>query len=291
MRHQDLARISGTTRAVALLGYPVAHSLSPAMHNAAFAAAGLDYCYLALEVRPQDIQAAFEGLRALYFAGINVTVPHKEAVLPLLDDLTEEARAIGAVNTAANRDGRWIGTNTDAAGFRRLLELNGLAREGMKAVVLGAGGAARATLYVLAQLSREVVVFNRTLGRAEGLLQALEPYRGGCRWEALPLDGELLEPHLREADLLVNTTSVGMHPDERGCPIPEGMVIPARCGVVDLIYKPPKTRLLQLAERRGAKAVNGNTMLLYQAVEAFRFWTGIEPDVQVMEQRLLTPNQ
>lgn len=289
MQHQDLSRISSTTRAVALLGYPVAHSLSPAMHNAAFAAAGLDYCYLALEVRPVEIQAALEGLRALNFAGINVTVPHKEAVLPLLDELTEEAQAIRAVNTAANRNGRWIGTNTDAAGFRKLLEVNGLSREGMKAVVLGAGGAARATLYVLARLAREVVLFNRTLERAERLLRTLEPYRGGCGWEAQPLQRELLEHHMAQADLLVNTTSVGMHPDEEECPLSEDVEIPARCSVVDLIYKPPKTRLLRLAERCGAKAVNGNTMLLYQAVEAFKFWTGIEPDVQVMEQRLHPP--
>ena len=215
-----------------------------------------------------------------------MTVPHKEAVLPLLDDLTEEARAIGAVNTAANRNGRWVGTNTDAAGFRKLLELNGLFQNDMKAVVLGAGGAARAALYVLARLAREVALFNRTPARAEGLLQALEPYRAGCRWKALPLQREPLEQQLQDADLLVNTTSVGMHPKEGECPLPVGVEIPANCAVVDLIYKPPKTRLLRLAERCGAKAVNGDAMLLYQAVDAFRFWTGAEPNVQVMEQRL-----
>ncbi len=161
--HPKLDGISGATRVVALLGHPVAHSLSPAMHNPAFASAGLDYCYVALDVRQEEIGAAIMGVRALNFAGINVTVPHKQTVAPLLDELTEEARAIGAVNTAANRDGRWVGTNTDATGFRRLLERHGLYRKGMKAVMLGAGGAARAGLYVLSQIARELT--GRSLGQ------------------------------------------------------------------------------------------------------------------------------
>lgn len=286
LQHQPLPSISGTTRVVALLGCPVSHSLSPAMHNAAFAAAGLDYCYVALEVRPEELGPALRGIRALNLAGINVTIPHKEAVIPLLDDITEEARAIGAVNTAANRDGRWIGTNTDAAGFRRLLELNGLYRKGIKAVMLGAGGAARAGLYLLGQVAREVVVFNRTLLRAEELVRALAPYQGTGRWEALPLQREPLAAHLENADLLVNTTSVGMHPNDHESPLPDGIEIPAQCAVVDMIYAPPETRLLELAERSGARTVGGREMLLYQAVEAFGFWTGVEPDVQAMEQAL-----
>ena len=287
----DRLRISGTTRVVALLGYPVAHSLSPAMHNAAFVAAGLDYCYLALEVSPEKIEAAIHGVRALNFAGINVTVPLKEAVLPLLDDLTEEARAIGAVNTAANLTGRWIGTNTDAAGFRQLLKLNGLYKSGMKAVVMGAGGAARAIVYVLGQVAREVVVFNRNVDRAEGLLISLAPYKQSQRWEAMPLQKELLVAELREADLLVNATSVGMHPGDLECPLPDGVTIPSSCGVVDAVYNPPKTRLLELAERCGTKGINGYDMLLYQAVEAFKFWTGIEPDVRAMDAALRPPSK
>ncbi len=282
----DLSGISGATRAVALLGYPASHSLSPRLHNAAFAAAGLDYCYLAFEVPPEQIEAAIRGVQALGFAGVNLTAPHKQTVLPLLDELTEEARAIGAVNTAANRNGRWVGTNTDATGFRRLLELNGLCRHGMKVVMLGAGGAARAALYALAQVASRVDIFNRTPRRSEQLMRALAPYRGECRWEAFPLELIPLVSQLKDADLLVNTTSVGMHPHEAGCPLPAGVDIPATCGVVDMIYHPPRTRLLQRAERSGAKAVSGHDMLLYQAVDAFKFWTGVDPDVSVMDRAL-----
>ena len=285
MQHQDLLRISGTTRAVAIIGYPVSHSLSPRIQNAAFAAAGLDYCYLALEVRPEDIEAAVRGLRAANFAGLNVTSPHKESIIPLLDELTEDARAVGAVNTVANRGGRWVGTNTDVTGFRRLLELNGLYRRGMKAVVLGAGGAARAALYVLGQVATEVVLLNRTLRRAEELLRTV-PLQGGCAALALPLDRHSLSAQLEETDLLVNTTTVGMHPNDQASPVPEDVKIPARCGVVDMIYMPPKTRLLELAERSGAKAVSGHDMLLYQAMDAFIFWTGVQPDVAVMDRAL-----
>lgn len=291
MKHQDLGRVSGSTQAIAILGYPVHHSLSPVIHNAAFATAGLDYCYLALEVRPEDIEVAVRGLRAANFAGITLTAPHKETVIPLLDGLTDEARAIGAVNTVANRNGRWIGTNTDATGFRRLLEINGLYKKGMKAVMLGSGGAARAALYVLGQVSSEVIVFNRTLRRSEELIESLAPFRGQSRWRALPLERDALAAHLEDADVLVNTTSVGMHPNDQQCPLPEGVRIPARCGVADMIYMPPKTRLLQLAERGGSKAVSGHDMLLYQAVDAFEFWTGVEPDVKVMDEALRSARQ
>ncbi|MGE5620783.1 MAG: shikimate dehydrogenase [Sphingomonadaceae bacterium] len=291
MRHQDLDRITGSTQAIAILGYPVHHSLSPVIHNAAFAAAGLDYCYLALEVRPEDIEVAVRGLRAVNFAGITLTAPHKETVIPLLDGLTEEARAIGAVNTVANRDGKWIGTNTDATGFRRMLEINGLYKKGMKALMLGAGGAARAALYALGQVSREVVVFNRTPRRSEELLESLAPFRGEGRWRALPLERERIAAEIGDADLLVNTTSVGMHPNDQQCPLPEGVEIPATCGVADMIYMPPKTRLLQLAERGGSKAVSGHEMLLYQAVDAFKFWTGVDPDVKVMDEALRRARQ
>ena len=286
MLHQDLNRVTGTTRALAILGHPVHHSLSPVIHNAAFAAAGLDYCYLALEVRPGDIEAAVRGLRAVNFAGITLTAPHKQTVIPLLDGLTDEARAIGAVNTVVDRDGKWIGTNTDATGFRHLLELHGMYQRDMKAVLMGAGGAARAAFYVLGQVASEVAVCNRTVEKAEELIKSLSPFVGACRARALPLTEEVLASELEGADLLVNTTSLGMHPREEGCPLPEGMRLPPRCGVADVIYSPPKTRLLQRAEECGCRWVSGHDMLLYQAVDAFKFWTDVDPDLQVMDQAL-----
>lgn len=286
MSSQGVGMVTGSTRAIAILGYPVRHALSPVIHNAAFASAGLDYCYLAHEVRPEDIEQAVRGVMALDYAGITLTSPHKQSVMPLLDELTEEARAIGAVNTVANRDGRWVGTNTDATGFRRLLELNGLYRPGMKALMLGAGGAGRAGLYVLGQVAGEVVIFNRTVGKAEDLMASMAAFNRGGEWKALPMDAELLRAELEGADLLVNTTTVGMHPNVNACPLPEGVTVSSSCGVVDMIYMPPKTRLLELAERSGAKAVSGHEMLLYQAVDAFKFWTGVDPDVEAMDRAL-----
>jgi len=286
MAQGDLFRITGSTRAVALLGYPVSHSLSPEIHNAAFAATGLDYCYLALNVRAEDLEIAFRGLKVAGFAGLNLTAPHKERIIPLLDGLTDEARAIGAVNTVANREGRWIGTNTDATGFRRLLEINGMFKPGMKSLVLGAGGAARAALYVLGRLSGDVLVFNRTVSRARALIDELAGFREGGRWEALPLARELVAANLSDADLLVNCTNVGMHPNDQDCPLPEGVEIPPRCSVVDMVYAPPRTRLMAMAEMAGARTVGGHDMLLYQAVDAFEFWTGVQPDLRVMDRAL-----
>ncbi|HEX9015384.1 MAG TPA: shikimate dehydrogenase [Chloroflexota bacterium] len=285
-QNHDLDRISGATRALAILGCPVHHSLSPVIHNAAFAAAGLDFCYLALEVKPEAIGDAVRGLRALEFAGFTLTAPHKQTVIPLLDSLTEEARAMGAVNTVVNHNGELIGTNTDATGFRNLLQNNGMYREGMKAVMLGAGGAARAAFYVLGQVSREVVVFNRTAARAEELISSLLPFVGDCRPRVATMEPESLAREIADADVLVNTTSVGMHPRESECPLPDGIEIPSRCGVADMIYAPPKTLLLQRAEAAGCRWASGHDMLLYQAVDAFKFWTGVAPDFEVMDRAL-----
>ncbi|HEX2923784.1 MAG TPA: shikimate dehydrogenase [Chloroflexota bacterium] len=286
MVNRDLLRISGTTKALAIFGHPVSHSLSPVIHNAAFSAAGLDYCYLALDVFPEDIAKAVDGVKAMHFAGFTLTAPHKQTVIPLLDELTPEAQAIGAVNTVVEKDGRWIGTNTDATGFRHQLQLAGMYRKGMKALMLGSGGAARAVLYILSQVASEVIIFNRTLSKAEQLMESLAPFQGNCKWSALPLEKATIGPHLEDASLLVNTTSVGMHPDEASCPLPEGLALRSSCGVADLIYSPPKTRLIQMAEAAGAKAASGFDMLLYQGVDAFTFWTGVEPDFEAMKAAL-----
>lgn len=284
MANQDLGRVTGHTRPIAILGYPIHHSLSPWIHNAAFAAAGLDYVYLAVDVRPEDLETAVAGIRVLDFAGFTLTAPHKETVMPLLDDLTEEARAIGSVNTVANRNGRWVGTNTDAVGFQRMLELNGMYRPGMKTVMLGAGGAARAGFYILGKVCSELRVFNRTVSRGEKLIRSMEPVRPeGALWEALPMDEGLLARHLAGADLLVNSTSLGMSPNVDASPLPEGIALRPECGVADMIYSPPKTKLIRTAEARECKTTSGHLMLLYQAVEAFKFWTGVDPDVAAMD--------
>jgi shikimate dehydrogenase len=272
-----------TPRLAAVIGWPVAHSVSPAMHNAAFRALGLNWRYLALPVDPRDLSAAVAGLRALRFAGFNVTIPHKVAMLPLMDELSEEAVAIGAVNTVVISDGRMAGHNTDAYGFLATLEASGFAPAGRRALVMGAGGAARAVVYALARAGMAVSLWNRTPERAASLVADLAPYLAGRSVVALPRDTALLADALRKADLLVNATSVGMKGGPPGSPLPAGLHLRPGMTVFDLIYSPPLTPLLRQAQAARARPVGGLGMLVRQGVRAFSLWTGIEPSVPVME--------
>ncbi len=267
---------------VGLLGWPVAHSRSPAMHNAAFEALGLNWRYLLLPVAPEDVGDAVRGLRALRFAGANVTVPHKQAVMSFLDEVTLEAQAIGAVNTIVNRKGRLVGYNTDALGFLRALREAGFEPRGCRAVVLGAGGAARAIVYALLGARATVTVANRTVEKAHRLADELGRLFG-ARVSVMSLHASrALARALAEADLLVNATSVGMAPHADACPLPADVPIPPSLTVYDAVYNPRETMLLQLARRAGARAVDGLGMLLHQGAVAFELWTGVKAPVEVM---------
>ncbi|WP_376792212.1 shikimate dehydrogenase [Thermoflexus sp.] len=281
--------IRGTTRLVGLLGWPVAHSRSPQMHNAAFAALGLDWAYVPLPVAPPDLEAAVRGLRAMGFVGANVTVPHKTAVIPHLDEISSIARAIGAVNTVRVVEGRWIGENTDVEGFRRALAETGLSVRGQAVVVLGAGGGARAVLAVLAmEGAKEIFLMNRSYERAARLVAELS--------ETFPQAGLRLPPvHvLRPGEfppegvaVLINATPVGMAPAIEASPWPPERPFPwGLQGVIDLIYEPPRTRLMALAEAEGIPAFNGLGMLLHQGAIAFTLWTGLEAPLEVMRAAL-----
>ena len=237
--------------------------------------------YLALDVKPEDLETAVAGIRVLDFAGYTLTAPHKETVMPLLDELTEVAQVIGSVNTVANRNGRWVGTNTDAIGFQRMLELNGMYRPGMKAVMLGAGGAARAGFYTLGKVCSELRVFNRTTARGEELMRSMEPVKPeGALWEALPMDERLLARHLAEADLLVNTTSLGMSPNVDASPLPDGIALRPECGVADMIYSPPKTKLILWPRPRAAgppAATSCCSTRRWRRSSSGRAWTRTSP--------------
>lgn len=275
------------TTYVGLVGWPVEHSRSPHMHNAAFAHLGLDWEYLPLPVAPADVCDAVAGIRALRFAGVNVTVPHKQAVMPALDEIRNEAGAIGAVNTIVNRDGRLVGHNTDAAGFLRALREASFAPTECRAVVLGAGGAARAVVYALCLEDAQVTIANRTVERASALAQ-----RSGEYFDAepavLPLAAtEDLAGAVTAADLLVNATSVGMSPDVNADPLPVEITLPPTITVYDLVYSPRNTKLLQRARAAGATAVDGLGMLLHQGAVAFELWTGRDAPVDVMRTALL----
>ncbi len=257
--------------ATALCGvilHPAGHTRSPAMHNAAFAALGLDAVYVAFDVRPERLGTALAGARALGLRQLAVSLPHKEAVMEHLDEVDPVARRIGAVNTATARDGRWIGTNTDWIGAVLALERETVL-EGRDAVVLGAGGAARGVVYGLLERGARVRVLNRTVERAEDLARELGAQGAG------PLTSFAEGPR----DVVVNTTRVGLR--EAATPVdPEQ--IPIGAVVLDAVYDPPQTELLRGAAARGARTVGGKWMLVYQAAEQLRLWSGREAPIEVM---------
>lgn len=274
--------IDGETQLVGLIGWPVAHSLSPAMHNAAFDALGLNWRYVPLPVPPGQVEAAVRGLAALGFRGANVTVPHKRAVMPALNIATSNVRVLGAVNTlvvgqrADEKRPVIGGYNTDAHGFVGALRQGGFEPEdGESAVIVGAGGAARAVVFgLLWSGTGEIVVLNRTPERAQSLVSDLGSRHGwSTRLRALPLTPEALVESTRAAGLLVNATTVGMCPHVDGSVWPDSVPIPSHLTVFDLVYNPLETHLLRQARQSGARAIDGLGMLVRQGALAFDLWT------------------
>lgn len=255
----------------AVIGYPIGHSLSPVMHTAAFRALNIQASYVALEVQPGDLGEFVSSMRRDPWRGANVTVPFKEVVLDLVDDLADSARAIRAVNTVVARDGRLTGHNTDARGFlRALTDDAGFNAAGAKALIVGAGGAAKAVVYGLLQAGIcKIVIANRDVARAERLRDAFDD---GTRISVLPT-GELGESE-KDVDLLVNATSIGMSggPAPESSPLPDGW-LPNRALVYDLIYRPAATPLLRISRLAGLPILGGLPMLVYQGAESFELWT------------------
>jgi shikimate dehydrogenase len=279
--------ISGKTAVFCVLGHPVGHSLSPAMHNAALREMGLDGVYVAFEVAPGDLAEAIRGLQAAGVGGINCTIPHKEALLPLMDELSEEARLIGAVNTIVFREGRRVGHNTDAPGFMASLRAEGFEPAGKQAVVLGAGGSSRAVVAALALGGAQVSLANRTRARAEELSKRVNDRTGAETVRPIALEADEVGAAVREAELLVNATSVGMHPEEDAMPPVPAEALGPRLFVYDLVYNPPETRLLREARERGARGAHGAGMLARQGALALELWTGREAPARLMEETVL----
>jgi shikimate dehydrogenase len=271
------------TRRVVLIGHPVAHSQSGAMQQAAFDAQGVDATYELWDRAPIQLPDAIGELRSDDFLGANVTIPHKERVVPLVDRLTEEAHATGAVNTITKEGKRLVGHNTDVPGFSAALDkLVGRAKMPRQAVVLGAGGGARAVVYGLIREGfTRIVVFNRHLHRAEGLVKHFGRSAAHMELRAMPWHPSIIESELGKARILVNATSIGLAADES--PIPAEVLTPELL-VLDLIYN--RTRLLRDAEAAGATVQDGETMLLHQGAAAFALWTGQPAPLDVMSQAL-----
>jgi shikimate dehydrogenase len=286
-------KIHAATRLAGLIGWPVSHSLSPAMHNAMAAALGLNFAYVPLPVAPGDVGAAVAGLAALGFVGANVTVPHKEAVLPYLDELEAAAQAIGAVNTilireepsaADSREQAWpgrrlVGHNTDWIGFLEDLAALGVSVAGEECLVLGAGGSARAVVYGLQQAGGRVRLLARRREQAQELARALA-VEAPCHELAELAGGK--PPWTRPPALIVNTTPLGMAPDVHSSPWPEERPLPAGAFVYDLVYNPAETKLMGQARAAGCRTANGLGALVCRGAHAFRLWTGHQPDLDVM---------
>jgi shikimate dehydrogenase len=274
--------ISGRTSLVGLIGYPLERSVSPAMHNAAFAALGQDYCYVPLRVRPGQLGVAIAGLQALGFAGANVTIPHKERAVACMDTVSEQGQAIGAINTIVVQDAQLCGHNTDWSGSARVLREINFNPTGKRVVVLGAGGAARAVVYALAREQANILILNRTLARAKALVEEFRPQFPLTAFAALPLTDETCFDQIGSAELLVNATPVGMWPHAEASPLPDDAPIQRGLTILDLVYCPEETRLIRQARAVGARTISGLELLVWQGAAAFQLWTGHEPPVEVM---------
>lgn len=275
--------IDGQTQLVGIIGYPVAHSLSPQMHNAAFAELGMNWRYVPLLVQPQRLAEALHGLLALGFRGANVTVPHKVTCIPHLDSVTEAVSIAGAVNTIRidASQGRLEGLNTDMSGFLTDLAVNQVSvNDESRVVILGAGGAARAIGAGLARSGAEIAFVNRTLERAVQIVDFLRASWESCKVKAVGLE-DLAEVS-REATLIINATSVGMFPYTDVSPWREGVPFPKGAVLYDTIYRPLQTKLMRDAERSGLRAIGGLGMLVYQGAAAFELWTGKKAPIELM---------
>jgi len=272
--------VSGKTRVCAVIGDPVEHSLSPCIHNAAFQHLQLDYVYVAFPVKRGDLRTAIQGMRSLKIHGLNVTTPHKLEVTQHLDHIDESAKNVGAVNTILNKEGTLIGYNTDGKGALLALEADQGELSDKKILILGAGGASRSISYTLAQEARELVVLNRTVEKAERLVkELLTTFGNKVRY------GELSRGHIKveleDTDILINATTVGMHPNEDETSVDRDL-LRSNLTIFDLVYHPPETRLLRDAKASGARTIDGLAQLVYQGAVSFEIWTGKRAPVDVM---------
>jgi len=279
--------VSGKTRLCGIIGDPIEHTMSPVMHNAAFEKMGVDYLYVPFRVKKEQLAKAIEGVRALNIRGLNVTIPHKVAIIPFLDGLDPLAEKIDAVNTIVNDEGILTGYNTDATGFLQALLERGIEPRGKNIVILGAGGASRAISFILAERGSNLVILNRLLELdwAEELASRLSQ-TFTKEVKALELDEENLAEVLEKADILVNATSVGMTPNVDETLVPFNRLKPGLV-VFDIVYNPIKTRLLREAEQAGAETISGVDMLVWQGASAFEKWTGLKAPIELMREEVI----
>jgi shikimate dehydrogenase len=272
--------ISGKTQVCGVIGDPITHTLSPAMHNAAFNHLKLDFAFLAFQVKAANLENAVRGMRGLGIRGLNVTMPHKTAVTQHLDEVDSTVKFLGSANTILNEGDKLLGFNTDGVGALRALRENGVNPAGKKLLLLGAGGAAKAIAYALAKEAGALCILNRAPEKATALADALNRMFGK-KVVGDALSPSVIQKNLHDADVLINATSVGMHPS-----ISQSLVAPQwlkpDLTVMDIVYNPVETKLAKEAKAAGAKVISGVEMLLYQGAASFEIWTGLVAPIEVM---------
>ena len=268
-----------------VIGDPIGHSLSPTIHNAAFGHLGLDFVFLAFHVKASDLENAMRGMRGLGIHGLNVTMPHKSAVIGCLDEVDFTVRFLDSANTILNKDGKLSGFSTDGVGALKALLENGVDLSGKKVLLLGAGGAAKAIAFVLVPEVGELAILNRSAEKAEKLAETLghlfnQKVVGGA------LSPDAIKTNLQDSDVLVNATSAGMKPN-----LSQSLVAPewlrSDLAVMDIVYNPVETKLAKDAKAAGAKVVSGVEMLIYQGAVSFEIWTGRSAPIEVMRKAAL----
>lgn len=282
-------QIDAGTKIVGLIGHPLSHSFSPFIHNKAFEILNLNYRYLAFDVLPENLEDAINGIKALGIIGVNVTIPHKEAVISHLDNIAPEARSIGAVNTIVNTDGVLTGYNTDVFGFSEALKKYKSEVVNTQVVIIGAGGAAKAVIYALITnfQPEKIIIVNRNTSRAELLVKHFVQFTQYDNFSVKPLFTPDITAEIKSSKLIVNATPIGMFPKTDETPIPDKSLLHSGQIVYDLVYNPRETMLLKMAKQKGAKVINGLDMLIFQAAKSFELWTGKEMPVKEIKKDLL----
>lgn len=279
-------KILGKTKLLGVIGYPIEHSLSPLMQNAAIKDLKVDYVYLPLEVAPENLKDAIHGLKSFGFVGVNITIPHKQSVINFMNELSEEADMIGAVNTIHIKDGKYYGYNTDAYGFlTSLKEEAQVDLAGKKITIIGAGGVSRAiSAACVFSGAKRLVIMDVVIEKAIELCSTLSKFKKGCEIINVMPGENKLEYLIANSDILINSTPLGMHKND---PLPvRTEYIASGTFVFDVIYNVGNTPLLKEARKNGCKVLNGLSMLAHQGARSFEIWTGIKPNVYKMKKTL-----